>query len=201
MIVYGASGHGKVIIDILELNGIREIKVWDDAPKGPLCGYYATLPDTKILSVDTPVIISIGDNTARRRIVGSLPAHTAFHNAVHPKAIVAKSVSIEGGTVLMAGVCINSDAIIGKHCIINTNAVVDHDCIIGNYVHISPNVTLCGNVIVGEGTHVGAGAVVIPGKKIGKWCTVGAGAVIIQDVPDGATVVGNPARIIKTKEL
>ncbi len=54
---------------------------------------------------------------------------------------------------------------------------------------------------VGEGTHVGIGACVIQGIKIGKWATIGAGAVIIKDVPDGAVVVGNPAKIIKMNNL
>jgi acetyltransferase-like isoleucine patch superfamily enzyme len=53
---------------------------------------------------------------------------------------------------------------------------------------------------VGEGTHIGAGAVVIPSIRIGKWCTIGAGTVVIRDIPDYATAVGNPARIIKFRK-
>lgn len=60
---------------------------------------------------------------------------------------------------------------------------------------------LAGNVIVGEGTHLGIGACVIQGIRIGKWCTIGAGTVIIKDIPDGATVVGNPGKIIKIKDV
>jgi acetyltransferase EpsM len=97
----------------------------------------------------------------------------------------------------MAGVTINSTVSIGKHCIINTNASVDHDCLLEDFVHVSPNATLCGGVRIGEGTHIGASAVVIPEIKIGQWVTVGAGSVVINDIPDYATVVGNPARIIK----
>ena len=64
---------------------------------------------------------------------------------------------------------------------------------------ISPNVSLAGEVSVGEGTHIGIGANVIPGIKIGKWATIGAGAVILKDVVDGATVVGNPGRVINIR--
>lgn len=73
--------------------------------------------------------------------------------------------------------------------------------VISDYVHISPNVSLAGNVEVGEGTHIGIGASIIQGIKIVKWCTIGAGAVIIKDVPDCATVVGNPGKIIKIKDI
>jgi acetyltransferase EpsM len=198
MILFGASGHGKVIIDILELNGVREIKIWDDAPKGALCGYYSSLPDIENVNAHTPVIISIGDNTNRKKVVARFPKQTKYFTAVHPSAVISPRASVGDGTVVMANVSVNPDTSVGKHCIINTNASVDHDCMIGDYVHISPNVGLCGNVVVGEGSHIGAGSVVIPGKKIGKWCVIGAGSVIIDDVPDYSTVVGNPGRIIKT---
>jgi acetyltransferase-like isoleucine patch superfamily enzyme len=84
--------------------------------------------------------------------------------------------------------------------LVNTAASIDHDNEIGDYAHISPHATLCGHVKVGEGTHIGAGAVVIPSIRIGKWCTVGAGTVVIRDIPDYATAVGNPAKIIKMRK-
>ena len=93
---------------------------------------------------------------------------------------------------------INSQVLIGRHCIINTGAVVEHDSILEDYVHISPKAAVAGNVRIGEGSHIGIGAVVIPGITIGKWTTIGAGSVIIKDVPDYATVVGNPGRIVGT---
>jgi acetyltransferase EpsM len=198
MVLFGASGHGKVILDILELNGAGEIKIWDDSPQGALSGYDVSLPDFKDSAALNGVVISIGDNTNRKKVAERFPQQTKFHTAVHPSATIGKTVSVGEGTVIMAGVSVNPDTNIGKHGIINTNASIDHDCKIGDYVHISPNVALCGNVTVGEGTHIGAASVVIPGKTIGKWCTIGAGTVIINDVPDYATVVGNPGRIIKT---
>lgn len=199
MILFGASGHGKVIIDILELNGVDDIVIWDDNSVIPVWGYATKKPDIAQLS-DEPIIISIGSNDSRKKVIERLPAEANYIVAIHPQAILARTVNVDNGTVIMAGVVINPDTNIGKHCIINTNASVDHDCKIGNYVHISPNVALCGNVTVGEGTHIGAGSVVIPGKKIGKWCAIGAGTVVIDDVPDYATVVGNPGRVIKTSK-
>jgi acetyltransferase EpsM len=103
--------------------------------------------------------------------------------------------------VLIHQSVVQAGTVIGRHCIINTSASIDHDCVIEDFVHISPNATLSGNVRVGEGTHIGAGATIIQGITVGKWCTVGAGAVVIRDVPDYATVVGVPARVIKVKPV
>jgi acetyltransferase-like isoleucine patch superfamily enzyme len=80
---------------------------------------------------------------------------------------------------------------------IDTAASIDRDNFIGDFAHVSPHATLCGHVSVGEGTHVGAGATVIQNIQIGKWCSIGAGSVVIRDIPDYATAVGNPARVIK----
>ena len=71
-----------------------------------------------------------------------------------------------------------------------------HDAYLEDFVHIAPNVALAGHVYVGEGTFVGMGASVLPGVQIGKWCVIGAGAVVLQNVPDGATVAGNPAKVL-----
>ena len=198
MYLYGASGHAKVIIDILELQKEPVEGLFDDnASIGRLLEYpVQSFPSQ--FDATKRLIISIGNNLIRRKIATSLPA--SFGNAIHPSATISKRSFVGAGTVVMAGVTINTDVKIGNHCILNTNASVDHDCLLEDYVHISPNVALCGGVEVGEGTHIGAGAVVIPGKKVGKWCVVGAGSVIIKDIPDYSTAVGNPCKIIKTVE-
>jgi len=197
MILYGASGHAKVIIDILKLNGQSVSKIVDDAAPYHLLGIPVLKPDFEALqTANEKIIISIGRNSTRKKISEILsPAH--FGIAIHPTAILDQTVKIQEGSVVMANATINSSVKIGKHCIVNTSANIDHDCFLEDYVHISPNATLSGNVRVGEGTHVGSGAVIIPGITIGKWATIGAGAVIIRDVPDGATVVGNPGKVIK----
>lgn len=198
MIVYGASGHGKVIIEILESVGTPQIEVWDDADKADIWEY----PVLKPFSTATKdaVVISIGVNATRKKVAEKLAGKAIFGTAIHATARLSKRAVVNEGTVVMAGVTVNADTNIGKHCIINTSASIDHDCVIGDYAHISPNATLSGDVQVGEGTHVGAGASVIQGIKIGRWCTIGAGTVVIRDIPDYATAVGNPARIIKIKE-
>jgi acetyltransferase EpsM len=192
MYLYGASGHAKVIIEILERSGSTVKGLFDDnAHIKSLLGYPVKPYESEILDC---LIVSIGNNTVRKKITNRFDM--PYGLALHPLTSLSQRVIIGEGTVVMSGVSINAEAEIGKHCIINTNASVDHDCILGDFVHISPNATLCGDVQVGEGTHIGAGTVVIPGVRIGKWCTIGAGAVIIRNVPDHCKVVGNPGKQI-----
>lgn len=190
--LFGASGHAKVIMDIIEAQGDSAECLYDDAPH---CAKIHGKPvfKTPESNVTGSIIISIGNNRIRKLISERYSNNYAM--AVHPKSIVSPSASIGNGSVVMQGAIIQSDAKIGKHCIINTGASIDHECVIDDYVHISPHATLCGNVNVGEGSWIGAGAVVIPGIKIGKWCTIGAGSIVIRDIPDGVTAFGNPCKI------
>jgi len=194
--IYGASGHSKVIIEIIEKAGGSIEGLYDDDPKKKLLFNYKVTNEKSILGLaNANWIIGIGNNTIRKKIADNNLLNYSI--AVDISANISRRIKIGNGTVIMAGVSINSSSIIGNHAIINTSASVDHDCVIANFVHISPNATLCGGVTLGEGTHIGAGAVIIPGITIGKWVKVGAGAVIIKDVPDFATVVGNPGKVIK----
>ena len=196
MIIFGASGHAKVIIDIIDsIEGSFDFIVDDDKSKKQLLNHPIQHSLTSAMD-NHELIIAVGDNSIRRKLAGQIK--NKFCNAlIHSSAIVSKNVQIGEGSTVMANSVINSSAKIGKHSIINTSAVVEHDSGIGDFVHISPGAVITGNVQIGEGTQVGAGATVIPGIKIGKWVTIGAGAVIIKDVPDHAVVVGNPGKIVK----
>lgn len=191
---YGASGHAKVVLEIAEELSLSIGGLVDLNPEiKELLGYPVSTinPETD----GHHFIISIGSNRVRKKIAESFKVE--FASLIHPKSNISKRVNLGKGTVVMAGVSINSSSVIGSHVILNTNCSIDHECIIDDYVHISPNVALAGNVQIGEGSHIGIGASVIQGIKIGKWCTIGAGAVILKDVPDSAVVVGNPGRVIK----
>ncbi len=192
MILLGASGHGKVIADILKLSGEREIFFWDDDPAAAVPGYTV---GSKQEFTEDDIILAIGNNATRKKIAET--SSYTYGTAIHPTSIPASDVQIGQGTVVMAAAIINPGSLIGKHCIVNTAAVIDHDAIIEDYVHISPNATLAGNVTAKEGVWVGAGATIIQGITIGCWAVIGAGSVVIKDVPNHAVVVGNPARIIK----
>ncbi|WP_246197798.1 acetyltransferase [Chitinophaga agrisoli] len=193
----GASGHGKVIAEILENNGATISGVFDDDPaRQQLLDYPVLGPfDAAKYPKDKQVIISIGNNRIRKKKARELD--TSFGTAIHPSANISARSRVGEGSVIMAGVSINCNSVIGKHNILNTNCSIDHDCVLGDFVHVSPNAALAGNVRIGEGTQIGIGACVIQGLIIGKWVTIGAGTVVITDVPDHAVIVGNPGRIIK----
>lgn len=193
MILYGASGHAKVIIDILETNGQKIDFIVDDNPAlTELLGYEVRRNTGEY----DEAIISIGSCEIRKKVVESLQVNK-YLTSVHPSAVVSPRATIDEGTVVMQGAIVQSCAKIGKHCIVNTGASVDHDCEIGDYVHVAPHTTLLGGVKVGEGSWIGAGAMVKQYITVGKNCMIGAGAVVLHDVPDGATVVGVPGREIK----
>lgn len=195
--LFGASGHAKVIKDIIEAQGSKVNCLFDDNPHYDNihgCPVYKST-ETNIYG---PMIISIGSNKVRQIIADRYKVDYA--TAIHPSAMISNSVKIGEGSAVMHGAIIQSDANIGKHCIINTGASIDHECTIADFVHVSPHATLCGNVQVGEGSWIGAGATIIPGIKIGKWCTIGAGATVINDIPDNSVVVGSPAKEIKLNQ-
>ncbi len=195
MYLYGASGHAKVIMDILAANGIIVEALVDDNPD--LLDVHG-VPVIHSAESCSPFIISIGSNKIRKRIAEKLACE--FMTAVHPSATVSSYAYIGGGSVVMQNAVVQSDAVIGKHCIINTAATVDHDCFIGDYVHVSPNTSLCGNVKVGEGSQIGVGSVVVPGVNIGKWSLICAGSVVTKDIPDYCIAGGNPCVVRKVFE-
>lgn len=205
VLVYGAGGHAKVVVDVLEEAGHRIVGILDDdvARRGTTFRGYRVLGDAVVLTDaglrDALVMVAIGDNQ-RRAVVARRAAGMGarFVVGLHPDARLSRSVEVGTGTVVMAGVVINPDVRIGEHAIINTSASIDHDCRIGDFAHISPGATLAGSVTVEAGAHVGAGASLIPGVHVGRDAVVGAGAVVIGDVPDGATVAGVPAAPIAT---
>jgi len=196
MFIYGASGHGLVILDILQTLGTHvEAFVDDFYEKDQFHEIKVVRPEILMQRRNAKVILAIGDNHIREAV--SLLLANEFISAFHPTAVISESAQIGHGSVLMASAVINPHVSIGKHVIINTAASVDHECVIADYVHISPNATLAGRVSVGQCTHIGAGSVIIQGINIGSNCIIGAGAVILRDVPDGAVMVGNPARLLR----
>jgi sugar O-acyltransferase (sialic acid O-acetyltransferase NeuD family) len=196
MLLYGGSGHAKVIISCLRANHITVSAVFDDNPElKALCGIPVIHAYEPGCYPEEQLIIAIGNNSIRKNVMSKI--RHSFGRIIHPSALVADSAVIGEGSVVIHNSVVQAEARIGQHCIVNTSATVDHECQLGDFVHISPNATLCGNVWVGEGTHIGTSATVIPGIRIGKWCTIGAGTVVTRNIPDFATAVGIPARIIK----
>lgn len=200
VIVFGASGHAKVVMSTLQEAGYRVIAVYDDD---------STKWGKKILGVSivgkiedpghpASAVIGVGDNVSRKQIATRVRS-VDWITVIHPKAVVDPSVVVGPGTVVFAGSVIQPDTRIGNHCIVNTSASIDHDCTIEDFVHVCPGVHLAGGVKVGEGTLLGIGSCAIPCVEIGKWSTIGAGAAVVGPVPDEVTVAGVPARVLVRK--
>lgn len=202
--IYGAGGHSQVIKEMLEMNEYEITQVFDD-DKAKNHRFYDKVScgvrslQNKFPHSGYPFVVAIGNNKARAKVAQLLLSN--FEKVIHPTAIVSPNSRINDGSVIMAGAIVQTNSIIGRHVIINTGASIDHDNLIEDFVHISPKSVLCGNIKVKEGAHIGAGAVILPNITIGKWAKIGAGTIVLEDVPDFATVVGVPGRIIKFKNF
>ena len=199
LIIIGAGGHGKVVADIaVKMHKWQEIAFLDDDetrifPLG--IKFIGKSGDALAHIGDSDIFVAIGDNKTREDIMLKLEkAGANIPILIHPNAIMGMEVELESGTVVMAGVDINSCTRIGKGCIINTGATVDHDNQIGDYVHISPGVHLAGTVNIGKGVWLGIGSIVSNNLHVADDCMIGVGAVVIKDITESGTYVGNPAR-------
>ncbi len=193
--LFGASGHAKVVMDIIFAQGDKVGCLHDDNPH---CTDIHGVPvyKAKDVKVIGPMIISIGSCRVRK-LIAERYNHLQFAKAIHPSAVISPSATIGEGTVIMPAAIINSDAQIGMHCIVNTNSSIDHECTIGDYVLIAPGCAISGEVAIGEGTWIGVGSCIKQGIHIGKNCMIGAGSVVVEDIPDNVVAYGNPCRIRK----
>lgn len=207
MIIVGAGGHAQVVANIL-------LQMKDDGGTAIPIGYVdddSTLAGTELLGLPVlgptadletishdAVILAIGDNQTRKRLFNTLDTGShQFIAACHPSAVIGRDVSIGAGVMIAANVVINAGSTIGDDVILNTACTIDHHNRIGDHAHIGPGANLGGDVTVGEGSLIGIGATVMPQRRVGAWCTIGAGALVHEDLPDGVTAVGVPARIIR----
>ena len=207
VIIIGAGGHGRVVLEILRLARQHNPVGFVDADAGrvgleagglPILGGINLLPKLRRQSA-RGVIVAIGDNRVRQRYAqAAVDAGFELVNAVHPAAVVSPTAVLGRNVVVAALAVVGTDAKVADSAIINTSAVVDHECEIGEAAHICPGAMLAGRVRVGQRAFVGLGAKVIPCLQVADDATVGAGAVVLADVPAGATVVGVPARVVKT---
>jgi sugar O-acyltransferase (sialic acid O-acetyltransferase NeuD family) len=117
-----------------------------------------------------------------------------FVNLIHPSVRVSKIIGV--GNYIQEGVVVQSGVEIGNNSAIHAGAMITHQTKIGNSTFIAPSASICGEVTIGDGVFVGTNATILPRLKIGNWATIGAGAVVFNDVPERATFVGNPARIL-----
>ncbi|HZJ08820.1 MAG TPA: acetyltransferase [Trueperaceae bacterium] len=193
--IIGAGGHAKVVLATARALGLTVAGLLEDRVErhGSFLMGVQIVGDDSALPPAAPCVIAIGDQQARKRLASGA-ADRRYVTLLHPQSVIADGVGVAEGTVVLAGAVVQVDADIGRHVIVNTGAIVEHDCVLADLVQVASGAVLTGAVAVGEGAFIGAGAVVLPKVRIGAWSVIGAGAVVTRDVPEGATVIGVPAR-------
>lgn len=196
VVIIGAGGHGKVIADIVLNSGDLVIGFLDDScNEKSICGFpiLGKISDYVEYKDNCMFVVAIGNAKIREKIVSELP-DVNWYTAIHPTAVISKiKTNIGCGTVIMANAVVNPGASIGKHCIINTSAVVEHDNIIEDYVHVSVGAKIAGTVHIGKRTWIGIGATIINNVDIGDDCVIGAGAVVVRNINIKGIYIGIPA--------
>ena len=207
LVLWGASGHARVVADIVRLRGEHEIAGFvddrDPSRRGaPFCGArvlgLAELVELRRAGV-LHLLVAVGDCAARLRLAerARRDGFTLAPAAVHPSAVVAEGVELGAGSVVAAGAIVNPGVRIGENVIVNTGASVDHECLLDDGVHVGPGARLGGCVTVGRAVWIGIGATVIDRIRIGADAQLGAGAVVVDDIPPGVLAYGVPARVVR----
>jgi sugar O-acyltransferase (sialic acid O-acetyltransferase NeuD family) len=199
ILIYGASGHAKTVIDLVrQASHYHLAGVVADPPPAipelfgvPVFGGSEVLQSLydKGIRLMVNAVGGISRNRIRHEIfVRMAERGFAFPRIVHPKAVVEPSAEMAAGVQVFGMAFVGSAVRVGYGAIINTGAIVSHDCKIGDFVHLTPGVVLAGGVEVGTGALIGMGVTTALEVRIGEWGRVGNGARINGDVPPHAIV-------------
>lgn len=207
IVIVGAGGHGRVVLDILINAAKHEVVGFLDSNPAligrrmdgrPVLGDLSCLPRLREEQGVAGAVVAIGFNDVRREFAERIDRlGVTLINAIHPSANLARNVSLGRNIVIAAGALVCAHCQVGDSAVLNTGCIVDHETMIGTAAHICPGARLAGRVTVESGAFVGIGATVIQNLRVGYDSVIGAGAVVIGDVAPMSTVVGVPAKEIK----
>lgn len=211
VVLLGGGGHAAVVADALQREhwtalGYLADETSEHAPLVRGDGGPAPLPHlgaphelqrllAERLPPRTMVHAAAGDAALRRRWSELIPAER-HATIVTPSAVVSPSAVLGAGVFIGPLAVVNARAVIEEGAIVNTGAIVEHDCHVGAFAHVAPRAALGGAARIGADALAGIGSSVLPGVHIGRGAVLGAGSVAIDDVPDGVTVAGAPARTL-----
>jgi sugar O-acyltransferase (sialic acid O-acetyltransferase NeuD family) len=199
--IFGTGGMGRELFDIAERaqavgNIFTEIVFVVDQPNGPVLGVPTIGPDD--LLPGDELILGVGSSEARRMLAERFSGQR-FASLVAVSSLVSPSAEIGEGAAICEQAFVSNSVRIGRHFQANVFSQISHDCVIGDFVTVSPRASINGWVEIGDDVFIGAGAIIRNGSpdkrlKIGRGATIAMGAVVVVDVPEGATVMGCPAR-------
>lgn len=209
MIIAGASGHAKEIIQVLEAegngSGLTGIYLFDDASADaaearfgyPILRSVQQL--RKALGTDKRCILATGSPASRHALGEKLrTAGGDLISLVASTAVIGRhGVTLGAGLNIMHFVLITRDVSVGEGTLVNAGAALHHDVKVGRYNEIAPGARLLGNCQTGDFCRIGAAATLLPNVTIGHNVVIGAGAVVTRPVEDNSVAVGVPARISK----
>lgn len=193
--VYGAGGFALQVLGMVEAVAAsgRAVAFVDDRRAGEAL-FGRPIMAFEAVPADAEFVIAVAEPRARRAIAERLARLAKLQAA---SAIVSPHAAVADGAILCDNTIVEPGARIGRHFHANIYSYVAHESVIGDYVTFAPRVNCNGRVTIGDGCYVGTGAFLKQGITIGAGATVGMGSVVLDDVPAGATVVGNPARRIR----
>jgi sugar O-acyltransferase (sialic acid O-acetyltransferase NeuD family) len=206
LIIFGAGGHAKTVIAVLEREGKwRLAGLLEDGvaiPGRKVLGYEVlgnrdALSRLKESGIGN-ALVAVGDNAARSAIAEHLRAlGFSLASVMHPSACIMKDASIGEGSFVHALSLIGPECRVGTNAIVQPHTTLGHECCIGNGVQFAPGVQIGGRVRIGDLSFFGPGAVVFPSVNVGRNVKVGANTVVHKDIPDNTVIVGNPGRVVR----
>ena len=203
LIVIGGGEHARVVIEAVQSAASHQLLGFIDSEQGEETSRrlgVSHLGDESALDAHPGAlyVLGFGALAGRARRVEAVerlvPRLGGWAIVVHATAWISPTAIIGPGTVILARAVVQTGARIGAHCVVNTGAIVEHDVVLGDHAQLAPGAILGGGARVGPLAYLGLGAVVRDHTAIGARATVGMGAVVVADVPEGAQVLGVPAR-------